>query len=326
MTFNTHAFFAVALASFWPSSLAQETCSADMTKFVDTPTGFDSIVINPTCTSAGFFTTTKLAWTIEPLEEEDAEPAIYSYPPNAVTVALDENVLVFDLNDMAQVPDKAGVVIQVPKWQLRDVTVDGVENHVKVAAGFPNLLKIHSLGTGSYVEANMTESLYSKLIVDASNSVHSITGEYLNFQMNAVSSKVYITGSILGGEYDGFSNEVYVTGRARDLSVVGNKNMLATSDCASVVVDSFSSSCTILEEGEVAFDFESIPCTYPASMQKCVSTNYGYCHCTDQGDSTATPSDGDKQQVDETTSASSTITGSIAVVAAVVLAVVAATF
>jgi len=303
-----------------------------MTKFLDTPQNFDSILINPTCSSAGFFTTTKLAWTIEPLEGDNAIPAIYSYPPEAVTVAIDENVLIFDLNDMGVVPEKAGVVIQVPKNQLRDVTVDGVNNHVRVASGFPNLLSLHSLGMSSFIEANMTESLYSKLIVDASNSKHLIYGEYLNFQMHSISSQVLITGSVLGGSYDGFSNEVMVTGTVRDLSVVGNKNMLAAGDCASVVVDSFSSSCTLMQEGEMVFDFPSIPCTYTACAQKCVSTDFGYCHCTEEdcgGDTTTGETTdenfiGDGEDAEISTSASSTAATGIAVFASALLAVVAA--
>lgn len=337
MTFNTKTLFAVALSILCSTSRAQEqgSCSIGMTKFVDTPKDFDSILINPTCSGLGFFTTTKLAWTIEPLEEEGAEPAIYSYPPEAVTATLDENVLIFDLNDMGTFPDKAGIVIQVPKWELRDVSIDGVDNHVRVAPGFPNLLSLHSLGSSSKIEADLSESLYSKLIIDASNSVHSIVGEYLNFQMHSVSSKVHIDGSIVGGELDGFANEVLATGRVRDLSVVGNKNMIASGDCESVVVDSVSSSCTIMEEGEWAFDFESIPCTFTACKQKCVSTPYGYCHCTEDdcdGDGNVfTPEEegvDDKETVetvtDESTSAAPSVATFSVAVSVAALAVLAA--
>ena len=323
--------FALALANLCSTSMAQvpeaETCALGMNKFDDTPQTFDAILINPTCGSEGFFTTTKLAWTIEPVEDGE-EAAIYSYPPKAVTVAIDDNVLVFDLNDMGTVPDKAGVVIQVPKMQLRDVTVDGVDNHVRVAPGFGNLLSIHSLGMSSILEADMTDSLYPKLIITADNSLHAITGEYLNFQMHSVSSKVHITGSVLGGEYDGFSNEVYVTGDVRDLPIVGNKNMLASGDCESVVVESSSSSCTILVEGEMTLTVPSIPCTYTACKQTCVSTNYGYCHCTEDCEkASASGAEEEKnvsgEELDEATSAASIAATGILIVVSAALAVLA---
>jgi hypothetical protein len=333
MPFYFKTFFAVALVSFCSTSIAQvteaETCSVGMTKFDDTPQNFDSIMINPTCSSAGFFTTTKLAWTIEPVEDGE-EAVVYSYPPGAVTVTIDENVLIFDLNDMGTDPDKAGVVIQVPKMQLRDITVDGVDNHVRVAPGFGNLASIHSLGMSSILEADMSESLWSKLIIAADNSMHAITGENLNFQMHSVSSKVYITGTVLGGEYDGFDNEVYVTGRVRDLPISGNKNMLASGDCADVLVQSFSSSCTILEEGEMPLTIPSIPCTFTACKRTCASTHYGYCHCTeDCAESTTSNVDEDKNdetvsggKLDEGTSAASLASTSL-LIASAVLAVFA---
>ena len=325
MTFiTTKTLFAVTIASLVSTCFAdqggtnmfQPSCSIGMTKFVETPQEFNSILINPTCSSEGFFTTTKLAWTIEPLEDEDAQAAIFSYPPEAVKATLDQDTLIFDLNDMGEVPEKAGVVIQVPKWQLRHVTIDGVDNHVRVAPGFPNILSLSSLGMGSYIHANMTESLYAKLNVDASNSAHFITGEYISFRMHSVSSKVHIEGSILGGEYEGFDGQVSVTGRVRDLSVDGNKNYLAAGDCDSVVLDSPSASCTILEEGEVAIGkFEDIPCTYEACKQRCVSTNYGYCHCTeDCNDEETDDSPSEPKDTDKSTSAASS-TGVFAIVA-----------
>lgn len=327
---NTKTLFAVAVAVLCSRSFAEEeTCSVGMTKFADTPANFNSIIINPSCSGSGFFTTSKLAWTIEPLEEEGAVPAIYSYPPEAVIFAIDENVLIFDLNGLDEVPDKAGVVIQVPKWQLRDVTVDGVDNHVRVAPGFPNLLTLRSLGTSSVIEADISESLYPKLVVDASNSIHSIVGENIIFQMHSVSTKVYIDGTITGGEYDGFSNTVKVTRRVRDLSVVGNKNELFAGDCASTVVDSSTSFCTVLEEGEMEFDFESIPCTYDAACgQKCVSTPYGYCHCTEQECSEdSTPKSDESKTTEEgsTSTASSVAIGTVAAVSSA-LAIFAAAF
>lgn len=324
---TTKTLFAATVASLLSTCFAADqvganvfppSCSIGMTKFTETPQEFNSILINPTCSSEGFFTTTKLAWTIEPLEDEHAQAAIFSYPPEAVKATLDQETLIFDLNDMGEVPEKAGVVIQVPKWQLRQVTIDGVDNHVRVAPGFPNLLSLSSLGMGSYIHANMTESPYAKLNVDASNSAHFITGEYISFRMHSVSSKVHIDGSILGGEYEGFDGQVTVTGRVRDLSVDGNKNYLAAGDCDSVVLDSPSSSCTILEEGEVAIgNFEEIPCTYEACKQRCVSTNYGYCHCTEEcnDDETSEPKVENGLDTDESTSAASPSTGAFAVVA-----------
>ncbi len=326
---TTKIFFAVAIAGLFSTCFADQqgsnnmqaqSCSIGMTRFTDTPQEFDSILINPTCSSEGFFTTTKLAWTIEPLEDDNAQAVIFSYPPEAVKATLDQDTLIFDLNDMGEVPDKAGVVIQVPKWQLRHVTVDGVDNHVRVAPGFPNLLSLSSLGMGSYIHANMTESSYTKLNVDASNSVHFITGEYISFRMHSVSSRVHIEGSILGGEYEGFDGQVTVSGDVRDLSVGGNKNYLAAGDCDSVVLDTPSASCTILEEGEVVSpEFEDIPCTYEACKQRCVSTSYGYCHCTEEcnveetSDSKSQVENG--QDTKESTSAASSSTGVFAIVA-----------
>jgi uncharacterized Zn-binding protein involved in type VI secretion len=330
MPFYYKTFVAVTLASFCSTSIAQvaeaETCSVGMTKFVNTPQNFDSILINPTCSAEGFFTTSKLAWTIEPVEDGE-EAAIYSYPPGAVLATVDENMLIFDLNHMGDVPDKAGVVIQVPKMQLRDVTVDGVDNHVRIAPGFGNLLSIHSIGMSNIVEGHMLE--WSKLIISADNSLHAITGEYLNFAMHSVSSKVYITGSVLGGEYDGFANEVYVTGPVRDLPISGNKNTLASGDCSEVLVQSSSSFCTILEEGEMPLTIPSIPCTFTACKRTCVASHYGYCHCTEEdcSESTASTVEGDENvvggQLDEATSAASVASTSLLIVASAALVVFA---
>jgi hypothetical protein len=253
------------------------TCSTGMTKFVSTPQDFDSILIHPTCSSGNLFTTTQLAWTIEPTMESEA--AVYSYPPGAVTATLENNVLVFDLNDMGEVPDKAGVVIQVPESSLFEVTVDGMMNFVRVARGFKNLRSVNCLGMNHVIQADLTESPWSRLVIDTSNSLHAVTGEDISLQMFAVSSKVHIKGSVTGGGYAGFSNEVMVDGAVRDLSITGNQNMLASSDCSSVVVDSFSSSCTIMDV--MPTDIPSIPCTFPGCEKTCMSTNYGACSCTE---------------------------------------------
>jgi hypothetical protein len=108
--------------------LSEETCSTGMTKFQDTPQSFNSILIHPTCSKGSMFTTTQLAWTIEPTTGD--EVSIYSIPPEAVTATLEDNVLVFDLNEMGKVPEKAGVVIQVPQNQITEITVDGIMNYV----------------------------------------------------------------------------------------------------------------------------------------------------------------------------------------------------
>lgn len=284
MQFYIKTLLTAALASYLAASSSAQvpveeraTCSTGMTKFASTPQDFDSILIHPTCSNGGMFTTTQLAWTIEPTTEYEA--VVYSYPPGAVTATLEDNVLVFDLNDMGEVPDKAGVVIQVPESQLLDITVDGIMNFVRVARGFKNLMSINSLGMNSVIEADLTETPWSSLVIDTSNSLLAVTGEDISLQMFAVSSKVYITGSITGGGYSGFSNEVMVDGAVRDLSVTGNQNMLGSSDCSSVVVDSFSSSCTIMDE--MPTNIPSIPCTFPGCEKTCMSTNYGACSCTE---------------------------------------------
>ena len=270
--------FATAVASLCFTSTAQEeTCSTGMTEFAFTPQGFDSIRINPTCTLEEMFTTSQLAWTIEPTN--DTVSRIYSYPQEAVKATLDDNVLLFDLKDMGTVPDKAGVVIQVPEGQLVEITVDGIMTYVRIARGFTNLLTINSLGISSVVQADLSDSLHSSLIIDTSNSMHLVTAENLNLQMSSVSSKLYITGSVLGGEYSGFANQLMVDGDVRDLSVSGNKNILASSDCSTVVVDSFSSSCVIMDAMPV--DFPTIPCTFPGCETTCMSTSLGTCSCTE---------------------------------------------
>jgi len=279
--------FVGAAASLCSTSMAQvplsqeeETCSTGMTEFASTPQEFESILINPTCTSGSMFITSQLAWTIEPTE--DTVSRIYSYPPEAVIASLEDNLLVFDLNDMGEVPDKAGVVIKVPHAQLINITVDGIFNYVRVARGFSNLMTLSSLGTSSIIQADLYDSLYSSFIVDASNSIHEVTADDLSLQMYSVSSKVLITGSVMSGEYSGFNNELLVNGTVSDLSVSGNRNTLASSDCSSVVVNSNSSSCTAIEEmARVDFPFPSIPCTFPGCEMSCVSTNFGSCSCTE---------------------------------------------
>jgi hypothetical protein len=180
----------------------------------------------------------------------------------------------------------------------------------------------------SIIEADMLE--WSKLIISSDNSMHTITGQYLNFQMHSVSSKVYITGSVLGGEYDGFANEVYVTGPVRDLPISGNKNTLASGDCSEVSVQSVSSFCTILEEGEMPLTIPSIPCTFAACKRSCVASHYGYCHCKEEdcAESNTSTVEEDKNvenvfggEVDEATSAASVASSSLLIVASVVLAV-----
>ena len=286
MKIYTKTLLAAALTSCLvtlSSALFQEdtdtfaTCSTGMTKFASTPQDFNSILIHPTCSNGNMFTTTQLAWTIEPTVESEA--AIYSYPPGAVTATLDDKVLVFDLNDMGEVPDRAGVVIQVPESQLFEITVDGIMNFVRVVRGFTNLRSVNSLGMNHVIRADLTDSPWSRLVIDTSNSLLAVTGEDILLQMFAVSSKVYIKGSITGGGYAGFSNEVMVDGNVRDLSVTGNQNMLASSDCSTVVVDSFSSSCTIMDT--IPTDIPSIPCTFPGCEKTCMSTNYGACSCTE---------------------------------------------
>jgi hypothetical protein len=222
------------------------------------------------------FTTTQLAWTIEPATGN--EVSIYSIPPEAVTATLEDNVLVFDLNNMDEVPEKAGVVIQVPQNQLTDITVDGIMNYVRVARGFKNLISVNSLGMNSVIEADLTDCDWATLVVDTTNSLHAVTAENLSLNMFSVSSKVHITGSVVGGAYAGFSNEVVVDGVVRDLAITGSSNMLATFDCSKIVVDSFSSSCTIMDE--IPTNISSIPCTFPGCEKTCMSTNIGACSCT----------------------------------------------
>jgi hypothetical protein len=248
-----------------------------MTKFQDIPQSFDSILIHPTCSRGSMFTTTQLAWTIEPTTGD--EVSVYSIPPEAVTATLEDNVLVFDLNDMSKVPEKAGVVIQVPQNQLTDITVDGIMNYVRVARGFKNLIAINSLGMNCVIEADLTDSDLAVVVVDTSNSLHAVTAENLSLSMSSISSKVYITGSISGGTYAGFSNELMVDGVVRDLEITGSSNMLASYDCSQVVVDSLSSSCTIMDE--IPTNTPSIPCTFPGCEKTCMSTNNGACSCTE---------------------------------------------
>ena len=280
MKLSINTLFAVAVAGFFSLAAAQEeeTCSTGMTEFASTPQDFDSILINPTCTSGEMFTTSQLAWTIEPVQGSFSR--IYSYPPEAVKVVLDQNVLTFDLKDMDQVPDKAGVVIQVPEAQLIEITVDGIMNYVRVARGFTNLLKVASLGMSSVMQADLTDSPFAAVTVDTSNSMHTVIGEDVSLQMYSVSSKLYLTGSVLGGEYSGFSNEVVVDGDVRDLSVSGNKNTLVSSDCSTVVVDTFSSSCTVMDVVP-RIEYPSIPCTFPGCEKMCVSTSFGTCSCSE---------------------------------------------
>lgn len=282
---------------------SNETCSTGMTEFAFTPQDFDSILINPTCTSGSMFTTSQLAWTIEPTK--DVVSRIYSYPPEAVKAVLDQNVLTFDLNDMSQVPDKAGVVIQVPEQQLIDIAVDGIMNYVRVSRGFSNLLKVSSLGISSVMQVDLTDSPFASLIVDTSNSLHTVIGDDISLEMYSVSSKLHLTGSILGGEFSGFSNELYVDGDVRDLSVSGNKNSLVSSDCSTVVVDTFSSSCTVMDEMP-RVDFPSIPCTFPGCEKMCVSTSFGTCSCSEaQCDGANSPLDEMKNDGDQTNAATS---------------------
>jgi hypothetical protein len=257
----------------------EETCSMGMTEFASTPQDFDSILINPTCTSGEMFTTSQLAWTIEPVQGSFSR--IYSYPPDAVKVVLDQNVLSFDLQDMDQVPEKAGVVIQVPEAQLVEITVDGIMNYVRVARGFTNLLRVSSLGMSSVIQADLTDSPFAAVTVDTSNSMHTIIGEDVSLQMYSVSSKLYLTGSVLGGEYSGFSKEVVVDGDVRDLSVSGNKNTLVSSDCSTVAVDTVSSSCTVMD-AVPRMEFPSIPCTFPGCEKMCMSVSFGTCSCSEE--------------------------------------------
>jgi hypothetical protein len=279
MKINTKNLFVAAFGIVVTLSSAQSTgnCSSTMTKFDSTPQGFDSILIDPGCSSEAMLITSQLAWTIEPTT--DTEATIYSSPPNAVTATLKENVLLFNLADMGEVPQKAGIVIQVPEKQLKEVTVGGVASYVRITLGFPYLMSVNSLGVSGVVQADLTDSPYAKLTVGSTTSSHSVSGENLTLAIGGTSNEVYITGSVLRGTFGGTSNELVVNGEVYDLQEDGTSNTLVTNDCSSVeVVNPLLSSCTIMDSEEMPTDIPSVSCTLPGRKLTCPGSDG--CSCT----------------------------------------------
>lgn len=150
------------LASFLAATAVGQTCTtADgMTKFESAPQDFNSIVIQPDCVGdTKKLTTTDLTWTIEPITDSDAnqEVAIYSVPANAVRASVQGNALVFDFFNLeTPLPDKVGVVVQVPASQLLEITLNGFNSQYNVLGGFDQLQSLTYNGTGNSLIADLS--------------------------------------------------------------------------------------------------------------------------------------------------------------------------
>jgi hypothetical protein len=105
------------------------------------------------------------------------------------------------------------------------------------------------------------------------------------------------------------------------LEITGNSNILASYDCSEVVIDSFSSSCRIMDE--IPTNIPSIACTFPGCEKTCMSTNYGACSCTEADNCGVDKDFTTASSFGAPTSAAASIVGSVATVAAATFAVMA---
>jgi hypothetical protein len=289
------------LASFLAATAAGQTCTtADgMTKFESAPQDFNSIVIQPGCVGdTEKLITTDFTWTIEPVTDSDAdqEVAIYTVPANAVRASVEDNALVFDfVNLETPLPDKVGVVIQVPASQLLGITLNGINSQYNLLMGFDHLQSLSYNGNSNNLIADLSSSTATQVnfgatsctaFITSSSTDDSTTG--ISLDMSGTSSILQVSGNVEGGQMTGFAYLVMVQGEISNFSLDGpNERIVVSTSCDGVQVKSDYSSCTVNESLTVDRP-EPVSCTSSSRRITCRSDGVASFHGTNRASWTLT--------------------------------------